>query len=809
MQASYNWLKELSGVDASPDEVAERLTSAGLEVEGIERLGEGLDRVIVAEVRGIRPHPSADKLRLVTLFDGEAEQEVVCGAPNVPAPGGRVVFARLGATLPGGLTLEERSIRGVTSRGMICSEVELGIGEGGEGILVLDTSAVPGTPVADALHLRDAIFAIGLTPNRPDCLGHVGLARELALLFGRPFSLPPVPGDAPAFVAEGAIKVGFGSVTVNIDDPEGCPRYGAALVQGVTVGPSPFWLRYRLRSLGLRSISNLVDATNLVMLEEGHPIHGFDLARLRKRAVVVRRARKGEVMATLDGVERRFFPGDLLICDGKGPVAVAGVMGGAESELADTTRNVLIECAYFDPRSVRRTSRRLGLHTDASHRFERGVDPNAVPRVLARAAALLAELGGGTVAPTAIDRVAKPIAPKRIRLRSAKMRALLGLAIPAEVSRRVMVGIGAEVVAEDAEGLEVLAPTHRPDLGREVDLVEEVVRIHGYDQIPTTVPRVRPSPEGTPAPILFAARLRRAACASGLNEAICYSFVSPADLHAARASLDAVMLENPLSEERSVMRTSLLPGLAQAAAHARRRGAGGVALFELGRAFHSANTLEGLPIERPVFALLLTGALAGFREGERAYDFYDGKGHVEAIVAELAGRAPSFVLDEHLGLLGPGLHPRRRALVRLGDEWVGVLGELHPEVAEALELGERAVFAELDVEALERAVAALGEPRAPELPRFPATTRDIALLLDEGVSMGEARDVLLDAARPLGEAVTLFDLYRGEHVPEGKKSLAFRVVYRDPEATLTDKQVDKAHQKVADAARKRLSATIR
>ncbi|MBC7171464.1 MAG: phenylalanine--tRNA ligase subunit beta, partial [Polyangiaceae bacterium] len=359
MLASYAWLKELTGVDARPEEVAERLTSAGLEVEGLERKGTSLENVVIAEVRGLRPHPSADKLRLVTLFDGELEQEVVCGAPNVPEPGGRIVFARLGATLPGGFKLEERAIRGVVSRGMICSETELGIGEGGEGILVLtdDEPATPGTPVVEALGLDDTIIEIGLTPNRPDCLGHLGLARELALLYRLPFSPPGVD----ALSTDPATVDG---VTVTIEDAARCARYGAALVLGGVVKPSPFWLRYRLHCLGLRPISNLVDATNLVMLEQGHPIHGFDLAKVRGRSIVVRTAREAETMPTLDGVERRFLAEDLLICDAEGPVAVAGVMGGAGSELGADTRDVLIECAYFDPRSVRRTARRLGLHTD-------------------------------------------------------------------------------------------------------------------------------------------------------------------------------------------------------------------------------------------------------------------------------------------------------------------------------------------------------------------------------------------------------------------------------------------------------------
>ncbi len=806
MHASHRWLSELSGVDASAEEVAERLTSAGLEVEHLEAKGRGLDGVVVAEVRGMRAHPSAEKLRLVTVFDGVAEQEVVCGAPNVPPPGNRIVFARLGATLPGGFKLEERAIRGVVSRGMICSETELAIGEGGEGILVLgaDDPGAPGTPVAEALGLEDTILTIGLTPNRPDCLGHVGLARELAVLYGVPFTPPTAP---ELTLGAGPIE----GVSVTIDDAQRCPRYGAALVLGGTVKPSPFWLRYRLHCLGLRPISNLVDATNLVMLEHGHPIHGFDLAKVRGRTIVVRTAREGETMATLDGALRRFVADDLLICDGEGPVAVAGVMGGAESGLEGSTRDVLIECAYFDPRAVRRTARRLGLHTDASHRFERGVDPNGVPRVLARAASLIASLGGGRVVTAAIDRVARPIAPASIRLRPAKVRALLGVDVPADATRRILEGIGARIAsATDAE-LTVEAPTFRPDLGREADLIEELARIHGYDAIPTTVPRVRPSSEGTPFEIRFLPQLRLAAAGAGLHEAIAYGFVAPAQLAAARVPTDAIALENPLSEERSVMRTSLLPGLAEAAARALRHGAREIRLFEVGRTFHrdgEGGADAALPTERRRIALVLAGEHRAALGSERAFDFYDGKGAVDAILGTV-GASYEVTLDEALATSAPYLHPRRRAAVRIAGTLAGHVGELHPDVAEALDLGARAVYAELDVDRLVAALRDAGDPRAPELPRFPATTRDVALLVDDALAMADAQAVLAAASKPLGESVELFDLYRGESLPAGKKSLAFRIVYRDAEGTLTDKQVDKAHQKVLEAARRELGATLR
>lgn len=829
MRASYNWLRELSGVDASPAEVRERLTRAGLEVEAADAFGEGLDRVVVGEVRASRRHPERDKISIVTVFDGETEQEVICGAPNVPAPGGRVLFARLGATLPGGMEIAERKIAGVVSRGMICSEVELGIGPGEEGIFVFDAAGAPrpGERIDAALPIRDTVFEVSLTPNRPDCLGHLGLAREVALAFGEPFEpkrprAPELVDGPPSFVdrpenvalaplwagAPAVARLVAGEVDVRIESPERCPRYGAALVLGVAIAPSPFWLRHRLHVLGLRPISNVVDVTNYVLLEHGHPIHGFDLARVRRQRIVVRLARDGEKMATLDGIERTFTSDDLLICDGEGPVAVAGVMGGANSEIGDDTRDVLIECAYFDPRSVRRTARRLGLHTDASHRFERGVDPSAVPAVLARASSLMAEVCGGAVVARALDVNPRPIAPASLRVRYARARSILGIDVSRDEARRTLEGIGCVVRESGDDHLDVDAPTFRPDLAREIDLIEEIGRVGGYERIPAQVPSVSPSAEGTPERILFVRRAREASAAAGLYEAVTYSFVSRRELEAARAPLATVELANPLSEERSVMRTSLLPGLAAAARHAWRRQATRVALFEVGHTFHPAPN-DTLPVETRRLGVLLVGARGQWIGEGEPFDFWDGKGYVQAIVRPLLGVVPETVLDDSLDARAPWLHPRRRATIRAAGIDVGSLGELHPEVADALELEARAIYAEIDVGLLLEARVRTGVPQARALPRFPAVVRDIAMVVGDEHPASAIAEALRAAAKGLAESVTLFDLYRGKPVPEGKKSVAFRIVYRDPDETLTDKRVDAVHAEVSKAAEARFGAALR
>lgn len=826
MLVSFRWLQELCPVEADVAEVARRLSLAGLEVEAMGVKGQGLSGVVIAEVRARSPHPRREKLTLVRVFDGEQERDVVCGAPNVPEPGARVLYARPGAVLPDGREIASRKVAGVESSGMICSEAELDIGHDSEGIVVLeaDHDALPGSRASDALDLHDVILDVALTPNRPDCLGHVGIAREIGVLFGAPYVPRKAAGPRRTFAPADSFRAGepttkltplwdmrgetigppgLPAISVQIADPDRCPRYGAALVCGVEVGPSPFWLRYRLHSLGLRALSNVVDATNLILLEWGHPIHGFDLHRLRGSKVVVRLAKEGERMATLDGVERTLSADDLLICDGEGPVAVAGVMGGLDSEIRDETKDVLIECAYFEPRSIRRTSRRLGLHTDSSYRFERGVDPKAIPRVLASAASLIAELGGGAAATTAIDRVAIPYEAKSIRFRAAQATRLLGAPVSEEESLHILESLGCRILQQSDDAITAEVPSWRPDLGREVDLIEEVARVRGYDQIPTAVPRVHPSETGTPGVLKLVDALRDAAVTAGLYEAVNYGFLSVEDLRKARVPTEAIGLANPLSEERAVMRTSLLPGLTGAATRAQRHGATEVRLFELARTYQPSNQV--LPDERTVLAITLAGERPGWIGGERSFDLYDGKGVIEAIIDRVFGRMPELVAGD----VPPFLHPKRSALVTLVSRPVGFVGEIHPDVSDDLDLVGRVIYAELDIPGLHALWEKLGPTQARGLPKFPAVTRDIAMMVRDRFSAGEIAAALREASNGLAESVRLFDLYRGDQIPGGHRSLAFRVTYRDPEGTLTDKRVDEIHESLAKLARDRFEATIR
>jgi phenylalanyl-tRNA synthetase beta chain len=809
MKASYSWLRALvPGLEAGPQTIAERLTRAGLEVEGIEPFGEGLDPVVVAAVQKVEPHPARSGLVLVTLDRGHGEeQRVVCGAPNVPAPGGLVALAPLGTRLPAaGLTVGARDIGGIKSEGMLCSEEEMGLlspGSGSsDGILVLPAGAAePGTPFCKSRpEAKDTIFEIGVTPNRPDALGHVGLARELAALFELPFA-PPRPA-APCKVAPGHVDE---LARVVVEDFERCPHYGACVVRDVAIGPSPAWLRYRLASLGVRPISNIVDITNLVMLEFGHPTHAFDLDLVRGGAIVVRRARAGEKLTTLDGVVRELVPDDLLICDGEGPVALAGVMGGGNSEIGPKTRRVLVECAYFAPRGVRRTSRRHGLHTEASHRFERGVDPGDTADVLAHAGALMTELAGGAAVPGSIHAVREAPVVRTARLRSSRLDALVGGPVPFAEALAILDRLGFQWRAE-AEGTAIVSvPTHRPDVSREEDLIEEVARVRGLDAIPTVLPPIRPQPPRDTG--VLESQVRRAAVELGLSEAVTYGFVSPKDLERVGAPPSAVPLANPLTDERSVMRTSLLPGLLQIVESAFRRGHAEARLFTIGARFLPGS--GELPEERPSFAALLVGVRRSWLAKPEPFDVWDAKGIALEIVERVTRRAAR-VASEAPEHRAAHLHPRGAADVLVDDRVVGRFGPLHPDVLRAFDLEvPGAVVVELDLPLLGGVVQEA--PRFAPIFRMPAVTRDVALVVHEDVPAASVEQLIRNAAGDLCETVELFDVFHGEKVPADHRSLAFHVIYRDPRAerTLTDQEVDQRHAAVVSQAKAELGAMLR
>lgn len=826
MRVSYRWLQELlPGLEASPAEVGQRLADAGLAVDGTTSLGATLGPLRLVEVRRIEPHPTRSGLRLVTVNRGEGhEQRVVCGAANVPAPGGLVVLAPLGATLPSlGVPLGARDIGGVRSEGMLCSETELGLSEGSEGIVTLPPGAFEaGTPFVGAFPTAvDTIYELDITPNRPDALGHVGVARDLAALLGLPFVLPEPRAEGRT--SDARIEQ---LVAVDNQDPERCPHYGAALSLGARVRPSPAWVRWRLFSLGIRPISNVVDITNWLMLEWGHPMHAFDLDRVRGSRIIVRRARAGEPFTTLDGVARQLDADDLVIADAEGPSALAGIMGGQDSEIRESTTRVLLECAYFTPRGVRRSARRHGMHTDSSHRFERGVDYANIARVLGRAQDLLEDWADASRAQGALHaRFSLPERPT-IPLRQARLNRLLGVDVPFEEAVRVLSHLGFEISERAADRVVVRGASWRPDVAIEADLIEEVARVRGLAAIPTRLPAIppqRPTKTGQ-----LERQLTAHATALGLSEALTYAFVASRDLEALGAPPPVVRLTNPLTEERSVMRTSLLPGLLEALRRSRRHGEGSVQLFATGARFLPVPEGDGtpsptrprraddrglLPEERPSFAALLAGPRPGYLGTKpQDYDVYDAKGVALELVFRMTGREGRVVVGDQRPA---HLHPRAFGHVLLDDRSVGTFGTVHPDVIDAFDLGGSAQLVELDLAELEQFEAK--PPRFRPIPRVPAVTRDVAFELPESVSAGSVESAIRASAGDLCESVELFDLFRGAPIAEGRRSLAFHIVYRDPKArtqpdaarTLTDKEVDERQNAVIQSVTAQFGGAIR
>jgi phenylalanyl-tRNA synthetase beta chain len=829
MLVSYRWLRELvPALETPPADLARRLSLVGLTVDAIQPFGAALDQVVVAQVRKLEPHPERSGLTLVTVDRGSGnELGVVCGASNVPEPGGLVALAPLGATLPGQEPLLPRKIGGIESAGMLVSELELGLAADAEGILVLPKGcAESGSPLSQALpYARDTIFEIDVTPNRPDALGHVGIARDVAALLKLPFS-PPVP-KPPKRTAELALA---DLIEIDNQDLERCPHYGAALVVDVRVSASPPWLRYRLSSLGIRPISNIVDITNLLLLEFAQPMHAFDLDRVRGARVVIRRASAGEPFTTLDGVVRQLNTDDLVICDAEGPTALAGVMGGLDSEIKDTTRRVLLECAYFTPRGIRRTARRHGMHTESSHRFERGTDRDGVPRVLDHAVSLLTELASGKAVPGAIHAKAPSPPISKIKLRSERLNALLGVEVPFADALAILEHLGLTIASRSETSAEVAGVSFRPDIQIEADLIEEVARIRGLERIPTIVPKIVPQP---PRPTGKLERLSAEhAVALGLSEALTYAFVAAEQLEAVHAAPAVVRLSNPLSEERNVMRTSLLPGLLEALRRARRRGEQSVRLFSVGPRFLSPPSQPSnayavaarppleedfgvLPEERPSFAALLAGLRpAHLTVNPEQYDVLDAKGIACELVERLSGRKPSV---EHVGGRDDAahLHPRGAAELALDGLAVGKFGPLHPDVVAALDLGGDAQIVELDLAAIE----ALGKPtpKYRPIPRLPAIVRDLSFVVHDDIAAAAIERIIVQAGGELCESVAIVGEFRGGSVPAEHRSVTFRIVYRDPRAatdpdaahTLTDKEVEARQEQILRTASAELGVMLR
>lgn len=802
MRISLKWLKDYVALPASVDELASRLTMAGLEIEGIERPAEALKGVVVARILESEKHPNADKLSVTKIdFGGAAPLQVVCGAKNYKV-GDKVPLATVGTKLPNGVEIKQAPLRGVDSHGMLCSSKELGITEESSGLMILHADAKVGQPIAEALGLDDVIFTVNVTPNRADALSHLGIAREVATLFNVPLKKPEVK------LTESATDAST-KIAIRIDDPERCWRYAARVIEGVTVKPSPQWMQDRLKAAGMRGINNLVDITNYVLLEYGQPLHAFDLDRIGGAQIVVRTAKGGEKLTTLDGKERALHADDLLICDRDTPLVLAGVMGGASSEVTEKTTRVLLECATFQPTTVRRSSKRHALHTESSHRFERGTDINVVPEVLDRTAALIAELGGGTVLKGRVDVFPAPKPARQVTLRTQKVADVLGVVVSAADSHRILASLGFKKLSGDDVTATFEVPSVRVDVSIEEDLVEEIARVRGFDAIPEALPRGLSELEPE-RPAMRVERLIRGAMAGqGVDEVVNYSFVSPAELAAFSAADGAIAVGNPLSVEQSVMRTTLFPSLVQNVIRASRHQTQGVRFYEWARSYRPDDSGGKGTVPVAKETLEVAGVVWGMRHGQRTWtakdaeaDYFDARAILESTLRALHIEGVTTESFE-----SPWYHPRSATLVRKGQLVLGTMGELHPRVMKKLDAPAGIVLFQLNVEALQSAAVLV--PQAKGLSKFPAVLRDLAVVVPSEMQSEAVRQVILEVGRPLVEDAQVFDVYSGHQVGAGRKNLAYALRYRSPEKTLTDTEVTEAHDKIVAEVTKRLGGALR
>ncbi|HLE24166.1 MAG TPA: phenylalanine--tRNA ligase subunit beta [Thermodesulfobacteriota bacterium] len=821
MRFTLSWLKEYVDFDASPEELAERLTMVGLEVESIEYMGMGLEDVFVAEILDIRPHPNASKLVICDVTDGSKLYNIVCGAKNMKA-GDKVALAKAGTRLPPsvrfpeGLLIQSTKIRGELSEGMLCAENELGIGEDGEGILILPEYAMIGERLVDALGLNDVVIGIGVTPNRPDCLSVIGIAREVAAILATKVKYPDY-----GVLEEGEDIENLAAVEVL--DVDGCPRYSCRLITDVKIAPSPDWLKTRLEASGIRSINNVVDVTNFILLELGQPLHAFDHNLLVGRKIIVRPAKNGELFETIDRIKKTLTNEDLVICDARKPIALAGVMGGSNTEISEKTRNILLESAYFNPARVRRSSKRTNLKSESSYRFERGVDPNGVVKALDRASELIRKVAKGKVAKGKIDIYPSPIRPKEVEISTRRINSILGTDIKTEKIKEIAERLEIQALtAKDGE-ISLCVPTFRVDLMRETDLIEEVARHYGYNSIPLTLPVVPMKTENSKREKNLENKVKEILPSFGFLEVVNYSF-DDSELLSLYSEAEQLKILNPLTKESSVMRTNLIVGILRNVSLNLNHQVQDIRIFEIGKVYFSK--AGGLPKE----ITKISGAATGKRQLElwdkEEFDFFDMKGILERVFEAFSISQYVRFVDSSIRHVYPEqgrrahdspqddaseirfLHPGKSARVLAEGEELGFFGELHPEFQEKLGLSKRVYIFEIDLEkliSLEKTV----EKKFVSLPKFPYVRRDIALVVDDNISLGEILNEIRRMKSPLIEDLRVFDVFKGGNVSQGKKSIAVSMILRASDKTLTDEEVNEVQKMAISGLQKALGAELR
>nr|MBF0220943.1 phenylalanine--tRNA ligase subunit beta [Desulfobulbaceae bacterium] len=802
MKFTVNWLKQYVDFELSADELADRLTMLGLEVDAVEPLYSGLDQILVSKVVNVFDHPNADKLHLCDVDVGGDIKRVVCGAPNVKA--GMLAAIVLPGSTINGFKVKKAKIRGEASEGMLCSEKELGLSDGHGGIMVLPETSVVGQTLTQALDLDDTLIEVDLTPNRPDCTSVIGVAREVAGVVGGSLK-NSTPTDLP-------VLTGSKSFSVVVDAPDDCPRYAARLLKNVTISESPWWLKRILLAVGLRPINNVVDITNFVMLEHGQPLHAFDFNRIAGQKIVVRHAGANEKMQTLDGTVRDLDEQMLLICDAEKPVAIAGVMGGGNSEVSNQTTDILLESAYFNPISVRRTSRTLKLSTDASYRFERGVDPKGTIVALDRAAQLIVELAGGQVDEGGCDCVGKLPENPPIALRLSKVNDLLGTDLSLVEVASFLNGIQIATEVKDDQTLTVFPPSFRVDLDREIDLIEEIARLKGYNEIASTLPTVPMSFSEQDDIRRTRKQLSGIMVSLGLYEAVNYSFISPKHYDMLQLSVDdyrrnSVQIINPLTDDQSVMRTMLLPGLLENVRHNLNRQTSDVALFEIGKVFLPCADQE-LPDEVTRLCAVFSGrrnpGSSHYHYGTDSIELIDIKGKIETIVNELRLSAASFSVPE------TGLTYSEKGFtveVNIADTLIGYMGKVEKSCLKSFGIKQDVFFLDIDITALVK-LSTTPTVFVP-ISKYPSVNWDLALVVPDSVGAGTLTDAILTAALPLVKGAEIFDVYSGKPIEEGFKSVALSITYHSDEQTLDDEKVGVVHQKIIDLVAAKFDGKLR
>ncbi len=799
MKISLNWIKDYIDLTGIPTEkIVSHLTMSGLEVEDVIDQTKLYKDFVVGFVKESEKHPNADKLSVCKVFDGKNELQVICGAPNVQA-GQKVVFAPIGTIIPNGeFEIKKAKIRGIESHGMICAEDELLLSDDHSGIMVLDEKLVPGEKITDALNLNDVIFEIAVTPNRPDALSHIGVARDLSAIFGRVLKLPALDLSETGEEIEKLAKV-------DIEDKVNCPRYVAKVVTDLHIKESPKWLKEKLETIGLRPINNIVDITNFVLHEIGQPLHAFDLDKLKENRIVVKSTKSDTTFTTLDSKERKLPPNTLMICDGKGEVAIAGVMGGENSEITESTKNILIESAYFNPSSIRRTSKALGLSTDASYRFERGTDPNITKYAAERAAQLVSELAGGKIAKGILDNYPEIIQPKEIKLRFSRTAKILGYEIPNEKIKNIMSHLGLALKPVDDDTLLVSVPTYRPDIEREIDLIEEIARINGYDNIPT-VNKINITLEKKIDETEFDEKVRIIASSLGFFEMINNPLQS---FEEASLTGNPIKITNPLSADMEYLRTSLVSGALNTVAKNLRQGVKDLMLFELGNVFNKSDVNEISSFkdfeEKQNLLFIITGNAQekSWNEERKQSDFYLLKGYINSFISKIA--LDNVLIDSYYSSANKIY--AYYFTKNFNKVVTGKGGKINSEVLKKFDINQDVYCFEFDLTQIRE--IELKPKRYKEPLKFPKIIRDFAFIFDNSVQYLDVKNFILQKSSELLKTVELFDVFENESLGDNKKSLAFTLEFYDENRTLTEQEVEVDFNNLIKLITKEFNAQLR